>query len=229
MINTMKRIIKVTSVGFKRCLPSVLALSLVLSATNVLAGKLTDGRVPHDAEKVCPIKVGQSLPDVNVQDVNGKAINLKDLVSKKPTVMIFYRGSWCPYCNVHLGELKKMETELEALGYQIIAMSPDLPKNLKESQDKHEMKYLLVSDSKAEASKALGLAFKVDADTYKKYLGYGINLEKASGEKHHILPVPAALVLDQEGLVHFSFASPNYKVRIDNDVLLSAAKAAVRK
>ena len=225
----MKRILEVTLVVLKKHFPSVLALSLALSATNALAGKITDGSVPQDAEKVCPIKVGQNLPDVNVQDVNGKTIKLKDLVSKKPTVMIFYRGSWCPYCNVHLGELKKMEGELEALGYQIIAMSPDLPKNLKESQSEHEMKYTLVSDSKAEASKALGLAFEVDADTYKKYLGYGINLEKASGEKHHILPVPAALVLDQDGLVHFSFVSPNYKVRINNDVLLSAAKAAVSK
>ncbi|WP_086934585.1 peroxiredoxin-like family protein [Agarilytica rhodophyticola] len=185
-------------------------------------------KVPEDAAKVCPIKVGQEIPKVTLQGIDGKNVDLAAKIGEKPTVLVFYRGGWCPYCNVHLGELKTIESDLKAMGYQIVAISPDLPKNLKQSMDKNEISYTLLSDSKATAVKAMGLAFKVDAETYKKYLGYNIDLEEASGEKHHILPVPAALITDTSGKVRFSFHSPDYKVRIDTDVLLAAAKSALK-
>ncbi len=204
----------------------VLTLSIAsLFSTHAFAA---DQSVPTDANKVCPIKVGQNIPSIELQDVNGKKVSLNAEIAKKPTILIFYRGGWCPYCNIHLGELKKIEGELKALGYQMVAVSPDLPENLKSTLDKNELTYTLLSDNKAMAVKALGLGFEVDAETYKKYLSYNINLEKESGEKHHILPIPTALILDKEGLVKFSFASPNYKVRIDNSVLLAAAKAALK-
>ncbi len=187
------------------------------------------GAVPEDPNAVCPIKTGQSLPELTLRNIEGGEFNLNKAVSAKPTVLIFYRGSWCPYCNVHLGELKTVEADLKSLGYQVIAVSPDLPANLKKSVAKSELEYQLVSDSQAKAAKALGLAFKVDADTYKKYLGYGINLEEASGEKHHMLPIPAAIILDKSGVVKFAFTSPDYKVRVDTSVLLAAAKSAVAK
>lgn len=204
---------------------SAMLLLLITFSINSHAGKVS---VPESAEDVCPIKTGQVLPDVKLKGVDGKDIALSKVVEKKPTVLVFYRGGWCPYCNVHLGELRKIEGELTALGYQIIAVSPDSPENLKATMEKQEMKYTLLSDHTSAVSQALGLAFKVDSETYKKYLGYGINLEKASGEKHHMLPVPAAMIVDQKGLVQFSFTSPNYKVRIDNDVLIAAAKSSLK-
>lgn len=185
--------------------------------------------VPTSAEKVCPIKIGQSIPSLSLQDVKGKPYNLNKAIAAKPTVLIFYRGSWCPYCNTHLGELKTIEADLQALGYQIIAVSPDLPKNLESSVKKNALEYTLVSDTKATAAKALGLAFTVDTKTYNMLLNYDIDLEAASGETHHILPTPAALVLDTHGKVRFSFVSPDYKVRVEPSVLLAAAKAAVKK
>lgn len=197
---------------------------LSLSSSFVLAGD-----VPTDPNDVCPIKVAQPLPELELIDIEGKKFDLNAAVSRQPTLLIFYRGSWCPYCNTHLGELKTIEPDLEKLGYQIIAVSPDLPQNLKKSVKEHNIDYTLVSDSKALAAKALGLAFKVDAETYKKYLGYGINLEESSGETHHLLPVPAAVLLNTDGAVDFVFSSPNYKVRVDTPVLLAAAKSSAEK
>lgn len=213
----------ISNLFVKRFLISILLLvSFVMSA-------YAHDVVPGKASDINPIKVGQSLPELVLTDVDGKAFHLNKVVAKKPTVLIFYRGSWCPYCNAHLGELKNIEQSLLDLGYQIIAVSPDLPINLKKSIDKNELKYTLLSDSKAEAVKALGLAFTVDAATYKKYLDHNINLEEASGEKHHILPAPAAMVLNQEGVVQFIFVSPDYKVRVKNRVLLVAAEEALEK
>lgn len=185
--------------------------------------------ITDDPNKVCPIKVGQSIPSLTLQDIHGKPFDLNKAVAKQATILIFYRGSWCPYCNTHLGELKTVEKDLKALGYQIIALSPDLPSNLKKSMDKNALSYQLVSDSKADAARSLGLAFHVDDELNKLYQGYSIDLNKASGEKHRLLPVPAAVVLDTSGTVQFIFFAPDYKVRISPKVLLAAAEAALPK
>jgi len=187
-----------------------------------------NNEVPFDAKSVHPIKVGENLPKLILKDIEGDAFDLNKAVSAKRTILVFYRGSWCPYCNVHLGELQTVQESLQQLGYQIIAVSPDRPQNLRTSVEKNTLQYRLVSDSQARAAKALGLAFKVDDATYARYVeDYGIDLESASGEKHHLLPVPAAIVLDTGGQVRFVFSSPNYKVRVNTEELLTAAEAAL--
>ncbi len=207
-----------------RRLSALVFILFILGGSNAWAGKA----VPASASDTCPIKVGESIPALTLSGLDAKPVDLNALVAKKPTVLIFYRGSWCPYCNTHLGELQTVEGDLKALGYQVVAVSPDLPKNLKTSVAKNDLSYTLLSDSQVTAAKALGLAFRLDDETYKTYLNYDINLEKASGEKHHVLPIPAAIVLDTEGTVQFVFSSPDYKVRVNKEVLLAAAKAAVK-
>ncbi len=118
---------------------------------------------------------------------------------------------------------------MKKIGYQVIAVSPDLPKNLKKSVKKNDLTYRLVSDNKAEAAKALGLAFRVDDKLNEVYKSYKIDLQKASGESHRLLPVPAAILLDQKGVVQFIFFAPDYKVRIQPKVLLAAAESALAK
>ena len=147
-------------------------ISLMLLCASLICGQIAtaENGITEDPTKVCPIKVGQSLPALSLQDIEGKKFDLNAAVAKKPTILIFYRGSWCPYCNTHLGELKTVEGDLKSLGYQIIAVSPDLPKNLKKSVEKNNLSYQLVSDSKAEAAKALGLAFHVDDKLNEIYL-----------------------------------------------------------
>ena len=202
---------------------------LAVAATQAFAAKPKMAMVPDDAANVCPIKVGQTVPDLMAKDIAGKPVDVNAVFAKKPTLLIFYRGSWCPYCNTHLGELKTIEDELTKLGYQVVAVSPDLPKNLKKSVKQNDLSYQLISDSKAEIAQKLGLAFKVDQETFEMLQGYDIDIEKASGETHRILPVPAAILLDQSGKVEFTFFSPDYKVRINKHVLLAAAKSSAKK
>lgn len=170
------------------------------------------------------MKVGAVVPDVKVRTLDGSEAALHALLSGRPTVLVFYRGGWCPYCNVHLGKLKEAEPELLAMGYQILAISPDRPEKLRESVAKQNLPYALLSDSKMEAAKAFGLAFTLDESTLKKYKGYGIDLEAASGEFHNALPVPAVFLIDTERTISFAYANPKYSVRLDNGALLAAAK-----
>lgn len=183
----------------------------------------------NTAEEICPILVGTELPDAEVTDIDGNPVKISSLVAGKPTVMIVYRGSWCPYCNRHFGKLQEIEGELKEMGFQIMALSPDKPENLNKTIKKNDLEYTLVSDSKMNLIDALGLSFQVDEKTLKKYKLYGINLEKASGEAHNRLPVPAIIIANAEGIVTFTYVNPDYSVRADAGLVLAAAKAALAK
>ena len=113
------------------------------------------------------------------------------------------------------------------MGYQVLAVSADNPEFLAQSKQKHQMGYQLLSDHRMEGAKALGIAWLVNDAMLGKLKGFGIDIEQASGEKHHILPVPAALVLSTDGKVHFIYVNPDHKVRVPAQVLLEAAKAAL--
>ena len=123
--------------------------------------------------------------------------------------------------------MQAAEADLLNLGYQILAISPDRTPKLGESVEKGKLTYTLLSDSSMTAAQAFGIAFRVDDATLEKYKGYNIDLEAASGEKHHLLPVPAVFIVGTDGVIAFVYANPDYKVRLTPEVLLAAAKAAI--
>jgi peroxiredoxin len=177
------------------------------------------------ADKVNPVLISSTIPDVSVKNTNGEDVRLLDLVKKQPTIFVFYRGGWCPYCNRHLADLKKIENDLTKEGYQVFAISADRPELLKNTSEKNELTYTLLSDAPMNAAKAFGIAFKVDDATVKRYMDVGINLEEDSGYDHHLLPAPAVYLVDTKGKIKFNYVNPNYRERIDGNILLAAAKA----
>jgi peroxiredoxin len=122
----------------------------------------------------------------------------------------------------------QIEPKLLEMGYQILAVSADSPEYLSQSKQKHEMGYTLLSDHSMKGAMALGLAWQVNADDLKMFKEYGIDLEKASGEKHHILPVPAAYIVGTDGKIAFAYVNPDYKIRVPATVLLEAARVALK-
>jgi peroxiredoxin len=121
----------------------------------------------------------------------------------------------------------QIEPKLLEMGYQILAVSADSPESLSQSKQKHKMGYILLSDHSMKGAMALGLAWQVNADNLKMFKEYGIDLEKASGEEHHILPVPAAYIVGTDGKISFAYVNPDYEVRVPATVLLEAASAAL--
>ncbi len=93
----------------------------------------------------------------------------------------------------------------------------------------YQLSYRLLSDSKNKAARAFGIAFKLSDTLNKKYRGYGIDIEDASGEADHVLPVPAVFIVGTDGVIKFEYVNPDYSERIDIDVLMAAAKAAVKR
>lgn len=183
-----------------------------------------EAMITEDATDICPILIGEDLPDGMVKDLDKEQVSIHELIKKKPTIIVFYRGGWCPYCNSQLSGLNDIQAEIKSLGFQVLAISPDKVANLKETRSEEDLKYNLLSDATMEYARKMGIAFKVDKKTIKKYKMFGINLEKASGESHFQLPAPAVFVVDKKGVIQFSYVNPNYKVRLNPEILLTVLK-----
>ncbi|MGH8251054.1 MAG: peroxiredoxin-like family protein [Steroidobacteraceae bacterium] len=180
--------------------------------------------VPGDAKLVKPRAIGAAAPSFVVRREDGLAYAFEPAKLAKPTVLIFYRGGWCPYCNSNLAELRKAESELERTGFDMLFLSGDNPEVLRSSLKDPKVTYTLLSDSRMAAARAFGVAFQLDDATYEQYKEYGIDLEEASGETHHQLPVPAVFIVDKSGTIRFVYANPDYKERLKSADLLAAAR-----
>jgi peroxiredoxin len=185
--------------------------------------------IAPSADQVHPLLIGQPAPAATLKSIDGKSVTLTRALAGKPAVIVFYRGGWCPYCNLQLADLRKLVAPLKAKGVSLIAISPDLPAELFKSVKKSELEYTLYSDSKVQAIDAFGIGFSLDAATLEKYAGYGIDLEKSSGEKHHTLPVPSVFVLDANGKIQFEYVNPDYSVRASSVVILAAVDAMLQQ
>ncbi len=183
--------------------------------------------IHETAEQVQPLLPGMKAPSFTVQDVEGNTVAIDPASLEKPLVLTFYRGGWCPFCNMHLAEMRHAEKELTGLGFDIWFISIDKPELLYASLEQPDVVYTIYSDSSLDATRAFGLAFRVDDDTYERYIGYDINLEEASGETHHVLPAPSTFIIGTDGIINFQYTNPDYKVRLHPDVLLAAARAYV--
>ncbi|WP_230981416.1 peroxiredoxin-like family protein [Echinicola salinicaeni] len=172
--------------------------------------------VPADPTDISPLLIGEQIPMSQVKDTDGNIKSLNEIVANKPTLLIFYRGGWCPYCNKHLAELQSIEQDILDMGYQIVAISPDAPEQLKATVDKNELTYSLYSDNDLKVTKAFGLAFQAPG-RYKEMLF------KASDQLNPgIIPVPAVFALDIEGNIQFEYINPNYDTRISGDLIKAA-------
>ncbi len=177
------------------------------------------------AEDIKPLETGDKVPHpVMVRDKDGEHAMLRDTLKEgATTVLVFYRGGWCPYCTTHLAELAQVAPELENAGVELLALSPDKPEKVAEHLEDRELPYRLLSDSNAQAMAAFGVAFAVDEETVEQLRGYGMDLAEWSGNPENILPVPAVFVVNEEYEITFAHAEPDYTVRLSGEELLKAA------
>jgi len=205
----------------KWLLLAALALSAAVSTT-VLAIDRTV--IADKAENVTPLLNGTTAPNVTVKTVDGSTVSLQALLMQKPTVLIFYRGGWCPYCSRQLAELKSIEQDLVNEGYQVLAISPESPEKLSSQKLETEFAVTLISDESLSAIRGFGVGYYVPNDTRKLYKDrMDVNLTVDTTEQA-VLPAPAIFIIDEAGTVQFSYVNPDYTVRPSAELVLSAAK-----
>lgn len=174
--------------------------------------------LPKTATDIAPLLIGEKIPDITLKTAENAAVKISDLLKNKKTVLVFYRGGWCPYCNMHLAALADAEKQILDLGYQIVAISPDTPENLKITAEKDKVKYTLLSDSKGDLIKAAGIAFEAP-ENYKSTINVHSN-----GMNTSFLPVPSVFVVNGDSDILFEYISPDFKHRISSELLISVLK-----
>lgn len=209
----------------------LLSLLLFFLAFQLHAQQLpTDQKVtiPTSAKKVKPLEPGTRLPAVSLTTAAGNSFDLNAFVKQQPAVVVFYRGGWCPYCNTHLKELLDADPKLRSLGYQILAVNPDKPQKLAESLEKHKLTYTLLSDTAMAAARTFGVAFKVEDAIVSRYKQNGLDLEEASGEQHHLLPVSSVFIIDQKGMIRYVYYNADIKTRLSAEGIIEEARNALQ-
>lgn len=185
--------------------------------------------IVENASEVSPILIGETIPNVTLFDVNGAPLNLLEIAKAKPTIVLFYRGGWCPFCNAQLSQIQAIESDIEKLGYQLLAISPDTPDALKKSSKGKELGYQLISDFNLEAVRQFGLGFYIPKNYSDRIQSVGGETQSLKGDERSILPVPAVFILDTKGVIQFEYVNPNFKVRIKPELLLDAAMYALEE
>lgn len=174
--------------------------------------------IPKSATDIAPLLIGEKIPGIILKSAENTDVQLSDLLKKKKSVLVFYRGGWCPYCNLHLQALAEAEKQILDQGFQIIAISPDAPANLKITEEKDKVKYTLLSDSKGELIKAVGIAYEAP-ENYKSVINVNSN-----GVNTNFLPVPSVFVVNTQNEILFEYISPDFKHRISAELLVSILK-----
>lgn len=219
--------IKLESTRYKRFFVVVnLCLTLVLAVHSSHSFAFDRTQVAESPEQVMPLMNGQFVPDVILKTSFGKDISLQTIVESRPSVILFYRGGWCPYCNRQMAGLIEVEQRILDLGYQIVVISPDTPERLISQQTTTEFNVIRLSDSELKAIRGFGLAYFVSDKATKQYRNLGAKLVTLDGTERVVLPVPAAYIVDKAGVVRFQYVNPNYKVRIEPQLLYYAARVA---
>lgn len=171
------------------------------------------------------LKEGDKAPNFTLTDPLGKQVNLYDELAKGPVVLTFYRGSWCPYCNIQLRAYQQALTEIEKFGGQLIAVTPQSPDNSLSHQEKEELTFQVLSDSNGSVSDSYKVLYEVpdyvqDVFTQK----FGLDLTEFNKTARWILPVPATFIIDKQGIIRRAHVNPDYTKRMEPQEILDQLK-----
>ncbi len=171
------------------------------------------------------IKIGEIAPDFTLPDAKGDRVHLADRLAAGPVVVTFYRGSWCPYCNLELRAYQQALPQFREAGASLIAISPQQPDDALSMAEKHALEYDVLSDVDQDVLTAYRIRFDLPPNVTEHMLDATLAaLAKQQPEGHYSLPVPATFVLDQDGVVRARYVSMNYRTRMEPAEALEAVR-----
>jgi peroxiredoxin len=168
------------------------------------------------------LKAGDHAPDFRLADARGEYVRLYDLLENGPVVLSFYRGGWCPYCNLELRALQKALPEITRLGAKLVAVSPQTPDESLSTAEKNELAFPVLSDVGSAAARSFGIAFDLAEELRPIYAASGHALPEKNGDDGWVLPIPATYVIDRDGTIVLAFVDVDYRNRLEPAEILAA-------
>lgn len=170
------------------------------------------------------LKTGDKIPKILLPNAAGVNISIQELLVNKKVVLSFYRGGWCPYCNLELKALQQYQNEFEELGATLVAISPETPDNSLTTSEKNNLSFQVLSDIDNKIAEEFNLAFTLPKDLIEVYKGFGIDLIKSNGNEDHQLPISATYIINQDGTIIYDFIKEDYKERADPKEIFNLLK-----
>lgn len=171
------------------------------------------------------LKAGSKAPEFTLPDATGRNISLSDTLRQGPVILVFYRGGWCPYCNLELRAYQRYMPEIRDAGAQLIAISPQSPDASLSTQEKNALAFPVLSDTENRVAKAFGILFDLPDYLANLYAQFGTNLPEINDAGNWALPLPATYVIGQDGIILKSFVETDYRVRMEPSEALAAIVA----
>jgi peroxiredoxin len=174
------------------------------------------------------LKVGDRAPDFALPDATGKTVKLSELLSRGPVVVTWYRGGWCPYCNIALRGFHKSLPEIRAAGANLVAISPETPDNSLSTTEKNHLDFAVLSDRGSNVARAYGVSYKIPKVIAEQFQGR-LDLPKYNGDDSGELPLGVTYVIDREGIIRYAFVDADYRKRAEPTDVLAALRGMNKK
>ncbi len=174
------------------------------------------------------LKVGDKAPDFELPGASGKKVKLSERLARGPVVVTWYRGGWCPYCNIALRGFHKSLPEIRAAGASLVAISPETPDNSMTTAEKNHLDFDVLSDRGNKVAHAYGVAYKIPRVIAEQFKGR-LDLAKYNGDDSGTLPLGATYVIDREGIIRYAFVDSDYRKRAEPSDVVSALRGLEKK
>ncbi|EAS19898.1 peroxiredoxin, AhpC/Tsa family [Flavobacteria bacterium BBFL7] len=170
------------------------------------------------------LNIGDQAPNFELSNALKNSVSLYQELEKGPVILTWYRGGWCPYCNITLHYLQEILPEFEKFNAQLIALTPELPDNSLNTAEKNNLKFNVLSDVGNTVSKEYGVVYQLTDDVAAIYEA-GFNLSEKNGDRSNELPLAATYVIDQKGIIQYAFLDADYKERAEGSEIIAALKS----
>jgi peroxiredoxin len=174
------------------------------------------------------LKVGDRAPDFELPNAVGKTVKLSDLTARGPVVVTWYRGGWCPYCNIALRGFNKSLAEFRAAGATLVAVSPETPDNSLSTAEKNHLDFEVLSDRGNKVAHAYGVAYKIPKVIAEQFKGR-LDLAKHNGDDAGELPLGATYLVDRGGVIRYAFVDADYRKRAEPSTVLAVLRGLDQK
>ena len=170
------------------------------------------------------LHVGQAAPDFALPDAHGRIVRLADLRAQGPVVVTFYRGAWCPFCNMAVRAYQQILPEIKSLGASFVAISPQTPDNSLSFAEAAGLGYDVLSDQGNTVARQFGVVYKLGDPIHQLQQSFGIDLPRANGDDSRELPLPGTFIVDQAGIVQFAQVFADHTQRTEPAAVLDALR-----
>jgi peroxiredoxin len=172
------------------------------------------------------LKVGDHAPSIMLGNARGETVDVGVLLKKGPVIVTFYRGGWCPFCNLELRGLQRLLPDIEAVGASLVAISPEKPDDSLSTAEKNALTFEVLSDVGQKVGRAFRLVYEFNDELKSAYKEFGLDIPAKNGAGDEwALPISATYIIDRDGIIIYAYTDADYRDRADADDILNFLKS----